>query len=341
MFELTRRETFTGMAAASLCSRLAAAPLPLRPVAEEAFVPVGGIEQWVSVRGNSRAPLMLYLHGGPGEAMSPFLDLFTPYEQDFLVAVWDQRGAGKTYARSGRDSTPNMTQEQFIRDGIELSELLRRRWNKRKVVLVGQSWGSTMSIQMAKKRPDLFHANVGTGQAVSRKLTELTQERHAREILTAKGDKAGLEALDAAVKLSLDDPKRRFATRKFDIGPEDQKFLSREDKFVGPKPWPKTGEVADWIGGYNFTSETLVPKLIAGPDVVDLAGYNFSLPVVVIQGKDDYICPTAVARDYVAKIHAPAKAFVEIEGGHFACLTNPGAFLAALHRHVLPRVKSA
>jgi pimeloyl-ACP methyl ester carboxylesterase len=194
---------------------------------------------------------------------------------------------------------------------------------------------------MAKKRPDLFHANVGTGQAVSRKLTELTQERHAREILTAKGDKAGLEALDAAVKLSLDDPKRRFATRKFDIGPEDQKFLSREDKFVGPKPWPKTGEVADWIGGYNFTSETLVPKLIAGPDVVDLAGYNFSLPVVVIQGKDDYICPTAVARDYVAKIHAPAKAFVEIEGGHFACLTNPGAFWAALHRHVLPRVKSA
>jgi pimeloyl-ACP methyl ester carboxylesterase len=340
VIELSRRETLGGMAAGSLSACLAAAPLSTRPATDEGFVTVGGIEQWVSIRGNSRAPLMLYLHGGPGEAMSPFLDLFAPYQQDFLVAVWDQRGAGRTYARSGRDSTPNMTQEQFIRDGIELSELLRKRWNKRKVVVVGQSWGSALSIQMAKQRPDLFHANVGTGQAVSQKLTELAQERHAREILMAKGDKAGLEALDAAVKLSLDDPKRRFATRKFDIGPQDQKFLSREEKFVGPKPWPKTGEVADWIGGFNFTSETLVPKLIAGPDVVDLAGYNFALPVVVIQGKDDYICPTAVAREYVAKVHAPAKAFVEIEGGHFACLTNPGAFLGAMRHYVLPHVKS-
>jgi pimeloyl-ACP methyl ester carboxylesterase len=341
MVELSRRDAFIGMAAASLSARVTARRIA-EPVADEGFVAVGGIEQWVSVRGNdSRAPLMLYLHGGPGEAMSPFLDVFAPYQQDFLVAVWDQRGAGKTYARSGRDSTPNMTQEQFIRDGIELSELLRRRWNKRKIILVGQSWGSTMSIQMAKRRPDLFHANVGTGQAVSRKLTELAQERHARAILTAKGDKPGLEALDAAVKLPLDDSKRRFATRKFDIGPEDQKFLAREDSFIGAKPWPKTGPVADWIAGYSFTSDTLVPKLIAGPDVAELAGHQFAVPIVVVQGKEDYICPTEVARQYVAKIHAPAKAFVEIDGGHFACLTNPEAFLRALRRYVLPHVNSA
>ena len=342
MVDLTRRNALAGMVAASLSARVAAAPVAAASVADEGFVTVGGIEQWVSVRGsNAQAPLMLYLHGGPGEAMSPFQDLFAPYERDFLVALWDQRGAGKTYGRSGRDSTPNMTQEQFIRDGIDLSELLRKRWNKRKILLVGQSWGAAMSIQMAKRRPDLFHANVGTGQPVSRKLTELAQERHARKLLMAKGDKAGLEALNAAAKLPLDDPKRRFATRKFDIGAEDQKFLSREDRFVGPKPWPKTGEVADWVGGYSFTSDTLVPRLLREPDVVDLAGYNFALPIVVIQGKDDYICPTEVARQYVAKLHAPAKAFVEIDGGHFACLTNPTAFLAALRRHVSARIALA
>jgi pimeloyl-ACP methyl ester carboxylesterase len=337
MIDLSRRDTIAGLAALGIASRCKAAA-----VAEEGFLPIGGIDQWVSVRGtNPDAPLMLYLHGGPGEAMSPFQDLFLPYEQDFLVALWDQRGSGKTYARSGRDSTPNMTPEQFISDGIELSELLRRRWRKRKVVLLGQSWGSTMSIQMARRRPDLFHANVGTGQAVSVKLTELAQERHARQVLLAKGDKAGLQALDAAMKLPLTDPKRRFATRKYDIGPEDQKFLAREDKFVGPKPWPKTGEVADWIAGYSFTSDTLVPKLLAGPDVVDAAGHDFALPIIVIQGKDDYICPTAVARAYVAKMGAPAKAFVEIDGGHFACLTNPTAFRAVLRRHVMPLIRVA
>jgi pimeloyl-ACP methyl ester carboxylesterase len=222
-----------------------------------------------------------------------------------------------------------------------MSELLRKRWNKRKIVLVGQSWGSTMSIQMAKQRPDLFHANVGTGQQVTREATELAQERHARQMLTAARDTAGLEALDAAVKLPLTDPKRRFATRKFDLAAEDKKFLSREDKFIGPKPWPTTGEVGDWIAGYSFTSDTLVPKLIAGPDVVDLVGYNFALPMIIIQGKDDYICPTSVARGYAAKIRAPSKAFVEIDGGHFACLTNPIAFRAALRRYVLPHIRQA
>lgn len=342
MIELSRRETILGLAVATLSMRGTPAGAAVGAIADEGFVRIGGIDQWVSVRGNNpRAPLMLYLHGGPGEAMSPFQDLFAPYEQDFLVALWDQRGAGRTYARSGRDKTPDMTPEQFIRDGIELSQLLRQRWNKRKIVLLGQSWGSTMSIQMAKQRPDLFHANVGTGQAVSVRLTELAQERHARQVLTEKADKAGLEALDSAIKLPLADPKRRFATRKFDIGPEDGKFLSREDKFVGPKPWPKTGEVADWIGGYGFTSDTLVPKLLSGPDVMDAAGYKFSLPIVVIQGKDDYICPSEVARQYVAKIHAPAKTFVEIDGGHFVCLTDPTAFLAELRRHVLPLVQTA
>ena len=275
MIELSRRDTLLGLAAMSV-SAIASAEGPVSGVTDEGFLRIGGIDQWVSVKGsNAGAPLLLYLHGGPGEAMSPFQDLFAPYEQDFLVALWDQRGAGKTYARSGRDATPDMTPEQFIRDGIELSELLLRRWNKRKLVILGQSWGSTLGIQMAKARPDLFHANVGTGQAVSVKLTELAQERHARKLLSANGDKAGLLALDALVKLPLTDPKRRFATRKFDIGPDDQKFLSREDKFVGPKPWPKTGEIGDWIGGYSFTSDTLVPRLLAGPDVVDAAGFNF------------------------------------------------------------------
>jgi pimeloyl-ACP methyl ester carboxylesterase len=342
MIELSRRDALLGVAAVSLATRTAAAAAAAAGVADDGFVRIGGIDQWVGVRGeHSSAPLMLYLHGGPGEAMSPFQDLFVPYEQDFLVALWDQRGAGRTYARSGRDATSGMNPDQFLHDGIQLAELLRRRYAKRKIVLVGQSWGAALGIRMAKQRPDLFHAFVGTGQPVGVKLTELAQERYARRVLQAKGDKAALAALEQAVKLPLSDPKRRSATRKLDFGAEDQKFLSREDAFVGPKPWPKTGDVADWIGGYLFTSDTLVPKLFAGPDVIDDIGYRFPAPIFVIQGKDDHISPTDVARDYMLKMHAPAKGFMEIAGGHFVVLTNPAGFLDALRRHVLPRVRMA
>src|SRR4051794_9712617 len=83
-----------------------------KPIQTAGFVSIGGLDQWITVDGtNADAPVMLFLHGGPGEAMSPFPDVFLPYQKDFTVAVWDQRGAGKTFGRSGR-ATLHMEREQ-------------------------------------------------------------------------------------------------------------------------------------------------------------------------------------------------------------------------------------
>src|SRR5437868_8485040 len=39
---------------------------PRKGISEEGFVPIGGIEQWVSIRGADRKnPVLLLLHGGP------------------------------------------------------------------------------------------------------------------------------------------------------------------------------------------------------------------------------------------------------------------------------------
>lgn len=63
-------------------------------------VQIGGIQQWIQVRGqNVNNPILLFLHGGPGIAFIPMAPAFqTPWEQSFTVVEWDQRGAGKTYA---------------------------------------------------------------------------------------------------------------------------------------------------------------------------------------------------------------------------------------------------
>src|SRR4051794_204548 len=71
-------------------------------IAEASFVKIGGIEQWITIRGENREnPVVLMLHGGPGGAMSNLSAIFRPWENDFTVVQWDQRGAGKTYARNG------------------------------------------------------------------------------------------------------------------------------------------------------------------------------------------------------------------------------------------------
>jgi alpha-beta hydrolase superfamily lysophospholipase len=71
---------------------------------EESYVSIGGVEQWVSIRGQDRAnPVLLFLHGGPGDATSHWtFAVFAPWEAYFTVVQWDQRGAGRTLRKSGR-----------------------------------------------------------------------------------------------------------------------------------------------------------------------------------------------------------------------------------------------
>ena len=60
------------------------------------------------------------------------------------------------------------------------------------------------------------------------------------------------------------------------------------------------------------------------------AGYDLPVPFFVIQGSDDNRTPPEAARAFVSQVRAPAKGYTVIEGGHFACLTNPTGFLNAL-----------
>src|SRR3954470_4094286 len=123
---------------------------------ERGYVPIGGIDQWVAIQGENRAnPVILYLHGGPGEAQSPFLDTFKPWQRDFTVVNWDQRGAGKTYEKNGQAAMPAFNLDRVVEDAVELAEHARKKLGKRKLILVGQSAGSLLGLKVAQRRPDL------------------------------------------------------------------------------------------------------------------------------------------------------------------------------------------
>ena len=62
-------------------------------------VRIGGIDQWVSIRGTDRKnPVLLHIHGGPGYVSIPMSWWFSRgWEEYFTIVQWDQRAAGKTY----------------------------------------------------------------------------------------------------------------------------------------------------------------------------------------------------------------------------------------------------
>lgn len=335
---ITRRRALGLMAAvpALLSERSSAAA---RGVDETGFVQIGGIQQWIGIQGtDSRNPAILYLHGGPGEAQSPFLEEFVPWETDFTVVNWDQRGSGRTFGKNGAAtpglSTPEMALERLSQDAREVAEYACKRLSRSKIILVGQSWGAELGLHVVKRWPHLFYAFVGTGQPVSWHLKIEAQERWAREQATAAGDRETLKALSDTASLPESDRRRIMASAKYRFAPSDLEHVKAFTAFIGAPPFPTHGEVADWLAGGRFTGEKVAP-IEYTLDARKL-GLDFPIPFFVIQGRDDHIAPFEVARDYVAEVRAPKKAFIPIAGGHWACFTNASAFVAALRQYVRP-----
>ena len=119
---------------------------------------LGGVTQWISVAGDGPGkPVLLWLHGGPGAAETPWMRRFgRPLERAFAVVSWDQRGAGKSWASV--EPRSEMTLERLLEDAIELAALLASGAPGGKIVLAGHSFGAALGVLAAARRPELFHA---------------------------------------------------------------------------------------------------------------------------------------------------------------------------------------
>ena len=97
---------------------------------EQLKLPINGVLQYVSIRAEEAGlPLLLYLHGGPGDAALPLVLKYNrELESHFTVAVWEQRGAGKSYYDFG-DSI--ITIDTFLQDLHSLIMLLTSRFHQK------------------------------------------------------------------------------------------------------------------------------------------------------------------------------------------------------------------
>jgi pimeloyl-ACP methyl ester carboxylesterase len=307
-------------------------------VDESGFVPIGNIAQWVTIRGkNIENPALLFLHGGPAQAQSLFLREVALWESDFTVINWDQRGSGRTYGKNGA-STPEMTIERMAQDAIEVSEHVRRRLAKQKLFLVGHSWGSVLGLIVLKQRPDLFSVYVGTGQVVNWERTLQDRVRWARRQIAKVRDSAALQQLDEADAFPITDTKRLEATASWVMPPADTAYIKTHDDFLRSPPSSSKACVADFTAGLAFSRPALFPTVTSfDARKVSLV---FPVPFFVIQGRDDHMVSFGDAEAYIEDVHAPIKAFVPIDGGHYACFTHSDQFVSALRKHARPSLSS-
>ena len=307
-------------------------------VDEARYVEVGGIQQWISIRGDDRNnPVLLFLHGGPGDAINPWAYAgFGGWSKHFTVVQWDQRGAGRTFGQNSGAPPGSITVARMTQDGIELAELLRRELGKDKLLLVGHSFGSILGVLMVKARPELFHAFVGTGQVADSRRNYAVAYSALLQKAQTLGDQQAIRELREIGSPPYANGRGYGVQRKWSNRFEGADlFLPSTVGLALTAPGYTVHDVNDWFDGQGFSAEYLVPETSA-LEAKTLGG-TFALPVFVIQGAEDFTTPTTLARSWLSGIRAPQKAFIPIAGGgHFAVFMKSREFLGQLVSRVRP-----
>jgi len=307
------------------------------PIQEERFVTLGGIEQWITIRGANRAnPVLLFVHGGPGDAQSSLRSAYAVYEKDFTIVQWDQRGAGRTYEKNP-NSPPEP--ERVELDGIELAQYLCNYLEKRKIVLLGHSWGTYLAIGMVQRRPELFAAYVGTGQVGSWHASIQAQFDFLLAKARAANDQKRVAQLE---NIGTPDPNNAekyfswWSMRNPYMTPDDSKWFSELREIARANPSVFTEEFMKTLGeGMMYSGRTTVGAMLKTE--LPTTASTIKVPFFVIQGKEDMVTPTSVAMKYFQVAKTPKKKFILIEhAGHFALVTHSEKFLAALLKYVRP-----
>ena len=108
---------------------------PGKKVEEKSFIELGGEEQYVEIAGESdKNPVLLFIHGGPGWTQTPQLRYFnSDLAKDYILVAWEQRGAGQSFMKNPEPE--NMTLEQIVADGHELTRKLKEKFGQDKIYL--------------------------------------------------------------------------------------------------------------------------------------------------------------------------------------------------------------
>jgi pimeloyl-ACP methyl ester carboxylesterase len=306
-------------------------------VDEAMYVSLGGIDQWVTIRGEDRQnPVLLFVHGGPGDVTNPWsFAYFAAWEKRFTVVQWDQRGAGRTLRKSGLSVASTMTLDRMAKDGIELSAFLRKHLGKDRIVLVAHSFGSILALRMVQARPDLFYAYVGTGEVADETKNWSVAYAALLEKAQATGNQQAIDELRRIGPPPYTNGAGYQAQRKWSNRFEGaDRFLYGTVGLTLVAPGGSVQDLYDSRDGQNLSGERLV-SLTRSSTSNDL-GLEFRVPMFFFQGTEDFTSPTALARQYLGAIKAPHKEFVPIDGGHFAVFIHSDQFLEELVARVRP-----
>jgi len=283
-------------------------------------ISLGGDKQWIFYNGESvDNPVLLFLHGGPGFAQTPYSHFDSKkLKKHFIVVNWDQLGAGKSYNKEINPKT--MTVNRFLNDTYELIKYLKKRFNKKKIFIVGHSWGSVLGLYTAINHPDDIYAYIGMGQAIDL----LQGEKDAYNFTLDKAkeiqDSVAIKTLNDIGTPPFKGGFQSLIKQRILLGKYGGAFhnigYKEIEKIRMSSPYYNEIDQKNYMEGYGFSQYCLWDQLM------EVNFFNekkeLKAPIYFFEGRYDYGTPFALVEKYFDVLKAPCKEIVWFDNsGHF------------------------
>jgi pimeloyl-ACP methyl ester carboxylesterase len=306
-------------------------------------VVLNGVEQCILIRGRDVSkPVILFLHGGPGATNMVWRELFITkeLEENFVVVLWDQRGAGKSYSPELNED--DMAVDNFIEDTVILTKYLQGRFNKKKIYLLGHSWGSALGFITMIKHPEykeMYHAYIAAGEAANWNRRQTMSFEWTLDQARKNNHRKAVRALE---RLQPFDPtnQNHIGTKNRWLDPMGgeyhdaeliQQYMKHLNKAVGSE-YTKA-DAKSWMKGIQWSEKTISPQILR-------SGYNLfedlpeiEIPLYFFVGRYDYQTPGPLTEQYYNAVKAPAKDLIWFEeSAHYTIFAEPDKMTRELIR---------
>lgn len=312
-------------------------------------VKLGGVDQWVVIRGKSvENPVLLLLSGGPGGSeMGRFLRFNAALEDHFIVVNWEQRGCGKSYP--AYKAKEGLTVDRYVEDIYELTQMLKTRFNKEKIYLLGHSWGTIIGVKAVQKYPKEFYAYIGSAQMVNIVETDRYIYRYVMDMAKQYGDTKLVKKME---KLGEPPYSGKGMLQKYSsfLG-RYETYKRKETNYLQNEDYRKNESMAMFF----FREYGTVDKIRAVRGLIDtfqamypqIQDLNFveqapqlEVPVYFLIGRHDYT--GQFVEEYYEALTAPKKELIWFENSaHGNIWSEADQFHQIMLEKVLPETLSS
>lgn len=272
---------------------------------ETLYLDINGQEQYINIRSTDiNNPVILYLHGGPGNSDTPMSYVFSDYlVDDYTVVCWDQRGCGRTYFRNDDKNNSTLSFEMAISDMEVLTSYLKERFSQEKIIIMGHSYGSVLGSAYAYEHPEDCEAFIGVGQFVNFKAASMA----AYDVAYQRAKEAGDDTMSMTVAYNTlvyaYSMPARMNLNRYILPYLDSQYHGYTLPDVLFSPYMNSED-------FMWTTKTLYYESYMEYEgsLVDHLNYldlrteqtSYEVPVMFISGGCDYNCTYTLAEEYAS-----------------------------------------